>query len=116
MKSYKGACHCGAVQFEVQADFSSAIECNCSMCSKKGTILSFATPENFKLLSGESSLSTYNFYKNVIDHTFCKSCGVTPFLSGRDPSGNMMKAINLRCIEGIDLKVLEIKQVDGRSF
>lgn len=116
MKTYKGSCHCGAVQYEVQGDFSSAIECNCSMCSKKGTILAFASEEAFKLLSGEDTLSNYQFYKKVIHHTFCKNCGVTPFLSGKDPNGQNVKAINVRCIEGLDLKSLQITQVDGKSF
>ncbi len=116
MKIYKGACHCGAVQFEVHAEITSGIECNCSMCSKKGTILGFFSPDQFKLVSGESALSNYQFYKKVIHHTFCRHCGVTPFLTGQTRSGQSTKAINLRCVEGLDLKALDIKQVDGRSF
>jgi hypothetical protein len=86
------------------------------MCSKKGTVLAMVAQDSFKLISGESSLSDYQFYKKNIHHTFCKNCGVTPFLTGKDPSGNVMKAINVRCLEGLDLKSLEIAQVDGRSF
>lgn len=116
MQTHKGSCHCGAVQFEVQANMTDAIECNCSMCLRKGTILAFAQPEQFKLIKGEDSLTNYHFHKHVIDHTFCKVCGVTPFLTGKTPDGKTMKAINVRCLEGIDLKSLNIKQVDGRSF
>lgn len=116
MKEYKGSCHCGQVQFEIQADISSAMECNCSMCSRKGTLLAMVAPDQFKLISGEGALSNYQFYKKMIQHTFCKHCGVTPFLTGEDPTGRQMKAVNVRCLEGIPLKELEIKQVDGRSF
>jgi hypothetical protein len=116
VQTYKGSCHCGSVQYEVQADLKSAIECNCSMCSRKGTILSMVPAEQFKLVSGEGTLSDYQFYKKAIHHTFCKNCGVTPFLSGKDQSGNTMKAINVRCLEGLDLKSLNITHVDGKSF
>lgn len=116
MKTYKGACHCGEVQYEIQADLTSAIECNCSMCAKKGTVLAFVSPDKFKLVSGQTALTNYQFHKKVIDHNFCKYCGVTSFLSGHDGSGKHLKAINVRCLEGVDLKTLEIKQVDGRSF
>jgi len=116
MKTYLGACHCGDVKYEVQADLSMVVECNCSMCSKKGTLLAFAPLNQFKLLSGESSLSNYQFNKKVIHHTFCKNCGVTPFLSAKDSNGNHVKAINVRCLDGVDLKSLNLTQVDGRSI
>lgn len=117
MKTYKGSCHCGIVQYEIKAEeIKSAFECNCSMCTKKGTMLTMVPADHFTLISGESSLSDYQFYKKNIHHTFCKNCGVTSFLTGSDPSGNVMKAINVRCLDGLDLKSLKISQVDGRSF
>ena len=35
---------------------------------------------------------------------------------GVDPKGNRMAAINLRCIEGIDLGAIPVKNFDGRSM
>lgn len=116
MQTHKGSCHCGEVKYEIQADIKVAMECNCSICSMKGTMLSFVTPDQFKLLSGENSLTNYKFHRKVNHHTFCKHCGVTPFLSVQDPKGRELKAINVRTLEGLELKTLEIKQVDGRSF
>lgn len=116
MKTYKGACHCGEVQFDVRAEISNGFECNCSMCSKKGTVLAMVTPDQFTLRQGEHALADYQFYKKKIHHTFCKTCGVTPFLTGQDPAGNVMKAINVRCLEGFDVKALKITHVDGKSF
>lgn len=116
MKTYKGSCHCGEVQFEFEGDVTSAIECNCSMCSRKGTILTFVQDTSFKILAGAQSLSKYQFYKKVLDHTFCKNCGVTPFVTGKNPKGELIKAVNARCLENFDLKSLQITQVDGKSF
>jgi len=35
---------------------------------------------------------------------------------GVDPKGNRMAAINIRCLEGIDLAAVSIKDFDGRSM
>lgn len=116
MQTYKGSCHCGSVRYEVQSDLANPMECNCSMCSKKGTILVFVPSEQFKLIAGNEGMSDYQFNKKVIHHTFCKNCGVTSFVTGTDRKGNSIKAINVRCLEGVDIKSLKITQVDGKSF
>ncbi len=40
---YKGSCHCGKVAFEVEGELNEAMACNCSMCSRKGSLLWFVT-------------------------------------------------------------------------
>lgn len=115
-KSYTGSCHCGAVQFTVSADVSRVMECNCSHCSRKGFLLAFVQEKDFQLTSGADVLTEYRFNKKQIAHQFCKICGVQPFGSGAMPDGTPVKAVNVRCIEGIDLGALERQQVDGRSF
>ncbi len=117
MAQHKGSCHCGKVQFEAELDLSKGISCNCSMCQRKGSILAFVPEGQFHLLSGADNLTDYQFNKKAIHHTFCSTCGVTAFATGSDPgSGAPMKAINLRCIEGIDIHTINITEVDGRSF
>jgi hypothetical protein len=34
--THQGSCHCGRIAFEVDGEFTQAIECNCSHCSRKG--------------------------------------------------------------------------------
>ncbi len=116
MSKHHGSCHCGAVSFEAEGDFENAISCNCSICQKKGTFLAFVPESAFQLLSGESSLTDYQFGKKKIHHTFCKTCGVTAFASGQAPDGTKMKAVNVRCLDGVNLKSLQINEIDGRSF
>lgn len=116
MQTYHGSCHCGKVQFEAKGDFKNAVTCNCSICQRKGSILAFVPDENFKLLSGAEYLTDYQFGKKTIHHTFCSVCGVTAFSSGEKPGGPKMKAVNLRCLEGFDLKSLTIKEFDGKSL
>ena len=113
---YKGSCHCGNLAFEVEGDLDQALECNCSHCSRKGYLLWFRPREQFRLTSGEQSLATYTFNKHVIQHHFCSTCGCAPFGFGQDRGGNAMAAVNVRCLEAVDLALLKRVPVDGRSL
>jgi hypothetical protein len=114
--SVQGSCHCGQVAFKVEGEIGQVIECNCSHCSRKGYLLWFVPRANFQITKGSGSTSTYMFNKHVIRHQFCATCGCAPFGLGRDPKGNEMAAINVRCVEGIELDRLDRKPFDGRSL
>lgn len=114
--TYKGSCHCGNVAFEVEGELTGAMACNCSICSRKGSLLWFVPRESLHLLTPEEDASTYTFNKHVIKHRFCSTCGIHPFGEGTDPSGKQMAAINIRCLEGIDLASVPVKHFDGRSM
>ncbi|RFC39777.1 MAG: hypothetical protein DID89_2727547443 [Candidatus Nitrotoga sp. CP45] len=113
---YKGRCHCGKVEFEVEGEINGAIACNCSICSRKGTLMWFVPREKLRLLTSESEMSTYTFNKHVIKHRFCPTCGIHPYGEGVGPNGNSMAAINIRCIEGIDLASVPVQNYDGLSL
>jgi hypothetical protein len=113
---YQGSCHCGAVKFEAEGEFKEGLSCNCSICQRKGTILDFVPETSFRLMSGADSLTDYQFGKKNIHHTFCKTCGVSPFSSAKMPNGVAMKAINLRCLENFSVEGLKIKHFDGKSL
>ena len=113
---YKGSCHCGKVAFEVQGKLNGATACNCSMCSRKGSLLWFVPRDELRLLTPESGIGTYTFNKHVIKHHFCPACGIHPYAEGIDPKGNPTAAINIRCLEGIDLQSVPVQHFDGRSL
>ena len=113
---YRGSCHCGRVSFEIEGTIENALACNCSMCQRKGSLLWFVPRDNLRLTTKESALSTYTFNKHVIKHRFCSTCGIHPFGEGVDPKGNATAAINIRCLEGIDLDKLTVSHFDGRSL
>ena len=112
---YAGSCHCGDTRFEVEGQFGAAIECNCSHCSRKGYLLWFAPRASLELKTPTNKLGVYTFNKHVIEHHFCKRCGSAPFGFGTDPKGVKTVAINVRCLDGIDLDKIERKPFDGRS-
>lgn len=113
---YKGSCHCGKIAFEVQGELQGAMACNCSICSRKGVLMWFVPREKLRLLTPEEAASTYTFNKHVIKHRFCPTCGIHPYGEGIDPNGNRMAAINIRCLEGIDLASIPVQNFDGRSL
>jgi hypothetical protein len=114
---YKGSCHCGKVAYEVEGEIKGAMSCNCSICQRKGSLLWFVPKTAFKLLTPESNASTYTFNRHIIKHRFCPVCGTAPYSEAINPkSGEPTAAINLRCVEGIDLKSIPVKEFDGRSL
>jgi hypothetical protein len=115
-KTYAGGCHCGKVRYEVTLDLAEpAITCNCSMCGRSGTMLRFVPAGSFKLLSGSEVLTDYRFNKKVINHQFCSVCGIKSFASGTNKDGVETRAINVRCLDDVDLQALPTRHVDGKS-
>jgi hypothetical protein len=114
-KTYTGGCHCGKVRYRASIALESVMACNCSICSRKGSLLTFIPAEQFELLSGEADLAEYKFNKHVISHLFCKTCGIHSFARGQRPDGTKMAAINARCLDDVDVSALTITHFDGKS-
>ena len=113
--TYRGSCHCGRIAFEADGTIQSAMSCNCSICQRKGSLMWFVPRDSLRLLTPEADLSTYTFNKHVIQHHFCSVCGMHPYGEGTDPKGGRMAAVNIRCLEDIDLASIPVTPYDGRS-
>ena len=111
---YSGACHCGAVRFEVQADpHLNLLRCNCTICTKSGYLHLIVPQANFTLLHGTEQLVTYRFGSMVAQHTFCSICGVKAFYIPRsNPDG---VDINAHCLEPIPTEIT-ITDFDGQNW
>ena len=114
--THRGGCHCGKVLYEVTTDLAQVLSCNCSICQKRGALLTFVGTSEFKLLSGEGDLTDYQFNKKIIHHLFCRTCGVGSFARGIGPDGKKMVAINVRCLDDVDLGALKPTAFDGKSM
>ena len=112
---YTGSCHCKNVTFEVDGTIENALACNCSICQRKGSLLWFVPRDALKLTTPEANSKAYTFNKHVIRHHFCPVCGIHPYGEGSDPKGNRMAAINIRCLDGIDLEKIPVTHYDGRA-
>lgn len=114
--NYQGSCHCGKVAFEVEGEIKGVMSCNCSICQRKGALMWFVPREKLHLLTPEKDAGTYTFNKHAIKHRFCAVCGIHPYGEATDPKGNAMAAINIRCLEGVDLEAIPVQQYDGRAL
>lgn len=114
--THRGSCHCGAVKYTAELDTDAeAIECNCSICGRSGTLLLFTPMDQFTLESGDDQLTSYKFNEQHIDHVFCKTCGIKSFAKGVGRDGKPMAAINVRCLDGVDVFTQKRMQFDGKS-
>lgn len=113
---YQGSCHCGQISFDVEGDLSEVMSCNCSICQRKGSLMWFVPRQAMNMRTRPEKMSTYTFNKHVIKHHFCPSCGIHPFGEGVTPSGQEMAAINVRCLDGVDLSALKVQYFNGREL
>ncbi len=116
MTTLQGSCHCGNVAFEVEGTPAGATSCNCSMCQRKGVLMWFVPRDALRLKTPDANASTYTFNKHHIKHRFCPKCGIHPYGEAIDPKGNPMAAVNVRCIEGIDLEKIPVTTFNGRAL
>jgi hypothetical protein len=114
-RTFTGGCHCGLVRFECTSDLAMVTACNCSICTKKGLHFTFVSPKSFQLRAGEENLKEYLFNKHAIRHQLCADCGVDVFARGKKTDGSEVVALNVSCIDGIDLARVTMTPIDGRN-
>lgn len=113
--TYRGSCHCGRIAYEAEGSIDTLLQCNCSICSKKGYLLWFVPRDAVQLQTALDDMATYTFKTHRIKHTFCPVCGCSPLGFGSDREGNESVAINARCLDDVDIGQFPIHRHDGRS-
>lgn len=116
IQTFEGGCHCGRVRFEIDVDLDAAeiLDCNCSICTKKGFLHLIVAPEHFRLIQGDDALTEYRFGTKQAVHKFCETCGIHPFYTPRSHPDDV--DVNVRALEGVDLAQLDITPFDGRNW
>jgi hypothetical protein len=109
-----GSCHCGKVQFRVRSEFAEALDCDCSICRKKGYLHLIVPAEDFELIQGQDALNCYSFNTGVAKHLFCTACGISPYYIPRShPDGF---DVNLRCIDELELDSVRVTPFLGSKW
>lgn len=113
--THQGSCHCGKVEWEVDAEESVVVwRCSCSICRMKGNDHFIVPRSRFRLLKGESYLTTYTFNTHRAKHKFCKICGVQSFYHPRsNPDGIGIKHT---CVTSKTIKNVKIVKFDGKNW
>jgi len=114
MTAHKGSCHCGAVEFEVDGDVASGVQCDCSLCKRRNAIMLLVPAENFRLVKGEDALTLYQWNTRVAKHYFCKHCGIYTHHQPRTRPG--MVGVNMGCLDEVDTRAVEIKRAEGSKL
>ena len=110
----KLTCHCGGVEAEINSKekIEKILRCNCSICKRKGAIMSLVKNEDFKILKGENILKIYQFHSKIAKHFFCSVCGI--YTHHHPRSNPSMTGFNLGCIDEIDtFKLNDVTILDG---
>lgn len=120
--TYAGSCHCGRVRFEVDAEIDHVRSCDCSVCTKRGALNHRVPKENLRLLTAWEELSLYRWGSRTAKDFFCRTCGILTFRRPSDPTPEELRegvepfdgwAVNVRCLQGVDLEALPVKRIDG---
>jgi hypothetical protein len=113
--THRGGCHCGRVQFEVDAPGELEVKlCNCSICSMTAYLHLIVPTSQFRLVQGEEVLTTYTFNTGVAQHRFCRVCGIKSFYIPRsNPDG---VSVNVRCLDPETVALVRITDFDGRNW
>ena len=115
MTTHSGGCHCGAVQFDVDADADvAATRCNCSICRMTGYLHLFVAPDQFRLKQGGEMLETYSFNTGTAKHRFCRRCGVKSFYVPRSHPDGI--SVNVNCLDPATVASVTIEDFDGANW
>ncbi len=125
LKTYSGSCHCGLVTFEVDADIDHIRSCDCSICSKRGALIYRVENDCLRITTPLEKMSVYQWHTKTAKDYFCPKCGILPFRRPSKLTESELKsgmtsfegwAINVRCLDGIDLSAIPIKEIYGSKI
>jgi hypothetical protein len=112
--THQGSCHCGAVRFEIKTDFPELTTCDCSICRRKNALMVKVHESEFRLLTGQDSLSQYQFHTRAAKHYFCKVCGIYPFHRKRVTPDHY--GVNVFCLENFDPTGIPVRATVGAGM
>jgi len=114
LATHLGACHCGAVRFEIDSDFPELTTCDCSICRRKNALMVKVHETSFRLLSGDEVLCTYEFHTKTAKHHFCGTCGIYTFHRKRVTPDFF--GVNVFCLDGFDPAGIPVRATVGAGM
>lgn len=114
LQSFKGSCHCQAIQFEIESDFPELTTCDCSICLRKNALMVKVHESSMHILAGQEHLTTYQFHTHTAKHYFCSVCGIYPFHRKRITPDYF--GVNVYCLEGFDPEGIPVRATVGAGM
>jgi hypothetical protein len=82
---------------------------------QEGTAFRVPSADQFPVARRDDNLKEYLFNKHAMRHQLCIDCGVEVFARGNRPDGTGVVALNVSCIDGVELAKLAMTPIDGRN-
>ncbi|GFF34542.1 centromere protein V [Aspergillus udagawae] len=120
-KSYTANCHCGNVKLSFSTsppiEEADVISCNCSICNINGYMLTFVPTSKVTFETDKDAVTEYRFATRNYPHYFCRTCGTSVYVQCTAPGKeDQPTGINVRTIQGLDIKALKIREYDGKNL
>ncbi|GIJ92582.1 hypothetical protein Asppvi_001860 [Aspergillus pseudoviridinutans] len=120
-KSYTASCHCGNVKLSFSKsppiEEGDVVSCNCSICHINGYMLTFVPTSKVTFEMDKDAVSGYRFASRNYPHYFCRTCGTSMYAQADLPGKeDQPTGINVRAIQGIDIKSLKVREYDGKNL
>ncbi|WP_220735652.1 GFA family protein [Shewanella sp. c952] len=113
-QTHTASCHCGAVKLSLNLPqgVTDLRRCDCSMCRRRGTIVTSAELDGLKVVSGNDKLSLYQFNTFTAKHYFCSICGIYTHHQRRSNPNQF--GVNVACIDGVNpYELTNVAMPDG---
>lgn len=114
MKSFDGSCHCGTVQFRVNAAVTEITTCDCSLCKMRHAVMLKVPEQALTILKGEQDLTLYQWNTRRAKHYFCKHCGIYVFHRKRVAPDHF--GVNVFCLQGFNLDSVPVRATEGANM
>src|SRR4051794_17702306 len=108
-KTYSGSCHCGDVRFEVDADLDHVRDCDCSICKKRGALIHLGFARSLPASDPFRESDALHVSHAHSERLLLSSMRHLAFRRPR--TAPEVWAVNVRCLEGVDLNTVSVKQV-----
>jgi hypothetical protein len=111
----RGECHCGNVQFSLDAFGDNAVSCNCSICSRYASIWGFFTESTVNVSIGEAGLTKYSHGDRSINFLSCGRCGCVTHYTSSASAPDSKVAVNYRMFPSFNASKVMIRSFDGAN-
>jgi hypothetical protein len=111
----EGSCHCGAVRFQVDEAPETVLDCNCSICRRRGALWAYYAQRDVIFATHPDTL-TYVWGDRALAAHHCQTCLCLTHMTviGTDDAGRI--GVNARLIHDLDpAKVRVIQKNNGND-
>ena len=110
----QGSCHCGGVQFRLDAAIAELTTCDCSLCAMRGAVMAKVHETRLEVTAGENLLTLYQWNTRRARHYFCSRCGIYVFHRKRAAPDHF--GVNARCLHDVDLASIPVRATEGANM